>query len=477
MENFNVVLDKWVPVINTDGNVLCVSPLEIFENDYVSFAGTAVENYCLLRFFIALSQSSEKNQPKDIDEWESLRPIFQKNVINYIDSNKILFYMFGDKPFLQSADNELSPGYKTKKLRLKESMCDGNNPIQFSTQLFEYKNVKDVVLDLIVHHIYSTTFERSFPPSRAMVYKNSPNGNINFYGQLPSLLETIWYNMIYGNNFGKPVWESRFNQSYTSTELNKLCPLTVKIKIFDDLKTMIYQNGLVYNDIVSDDSFYAIVNSNYSEKVGNTVKSIAISRPMAYKDNFKFWDGFDIILSLSSPPQSLTNFRIKRVSTLTINAVGVQISSNCGFSKTSSIKDYCYEIKNPNKIHTQQYNNFYKKCVAKTNECFEILKDTLSKQVKALRKNDVKKFLKCDDKNINKVYVNPYTSTFFNFIDNESRKLFEYDGTQEDESDWNLILKSVLETSITNLLTDDNFVLYNKVVNSIAWKSIIGGLK
>lgn len=457
--NFNVALDKWIPVLENDSRIL-VSPKELFTNDYKSLCADPVETYCILKFLIVLSHSSKQNQPNDIQEWRELKNTFSENVLKYIDENSSLFEMFGENPFLQYS----TLVYHTDELRLREVYCGGINPVLYQAQTKLTKTIEQIVVDLIVHQNFSMTFARNVPASRAIMYEGSTNGNLNFYATLDTIKNTIWYNMFYGVNFGQPVWEVGFDQTKTTEFLNSNFPLTVKLKITEDLKKMMYEKGLVYPEN-KDNTFFSIVPEKYKTK--------EVQRPMSIKENFKFWSDFNIILSKKSAPSCLSDSKCRETKVLNVCGLGCTISSNSGFSRTDDFKHFSYEIKNPEKLHDSKFQKFYQKMVTTTEFVQDRFKFSIKNAVSLLRSKDTVPYTKGEDKEIWSTYVNPITNIFMNLVDKNTDLLLSYAGDEVDELDWNQHLKKYIETALSTIISKNELVLYHNITSSVEYLTIM----
>lgn len=456
---FNVVLDKWVPVLENGSRIL-VSPKDIFTNEYDSLCGDPVEIYCILKFLIVLSHSSKQNQPNDVQEWRDLKFNFSENVLRYIEENSDKFGMFGDKPFLQ--DPTLN-NFKDV-LRLREVYSSGNNPILYSTQAMSVENIEQIIVDLIVHQNFSMTFGRNIPASRSIMYESSTNGNLNFYATLDTIKNTIWYNMFYGVIFGQPVWEVGFDQNKTTDFLNCNFPLTVRLKISEDLKMMAYDKGLIYPEN-KDNTFFSIVPEKYKAK--------EVQRPMSIKENFKFWDEFNVILSKNSAPSCLTNEKCRETNILSVCGLGCTVDSNSGFSRTNEFAHFNYEIKSPEKLHDPKFQKFYNNLVTNTESVVEKLKFVIKNSVCKLRASKTAPYTKGDDKDVWSVYVTPITNIFLNLVDKNTNSLLSYIGDDEDVVDWNKQLKKYVDAALSTLISKNQLVLYYNITTSVEFLTIM----
>lgn len=99
MENkFNLVDEKWIPL---EGGRE-VSLKDIFDNKekLPNLRGNPIQKISLIKFLLALVHSAYT--PKDQKEWQDLgaNGMAQKT-LEYLESKKDLFYLYGEKPFLQ----------------------------------------------------------------------------------------------------------------------------------------------------------------------------------------------------------------------------------------------------------------------------------------------------------------------------------------------------------------------------------------
>lgn len=439
----NVVDVKWIPVVNKKDQKEYVNIKDIFENDYKTFGGDPVENYSLLRFLIVLAQSNVKNQPTCISEWRELRNTFSENVLEYLSEKHNLFELTGEAPFLQDISLKNSELFE---LILREKFAYGNNAVTYTNQIKKEYSVNDVILDLIVLQMFSVNLSlfRSCPPSRSLVYKTSPNGNLNFYGELDTIKDTIWYNMSYGVEFGYPVWESGFDQNKTNEFLNKQFPLTYRILFNENITKMASGKGLDYVENVNNNSFFSMTKE--------TFKAEKVDRPMPCKESFKFFEGFDILLSTQNQPNCLKQERTKLVSNLNIISIGFVLSSNSGFFSTKEMKFDSYEVKNPEKTSNTSYIKFYRDCVTTTNDTKNELDKLLYIVFKILRNNKNKNFLKGDDKSFKENYVNKHIRQYYSEVEKKVNYLFSCDGTDEDKSFWTKTLSNIVESILSEIV-------------------------
>jgi hypothetical protein len=451
MKNFNVVTDPWMPVLDMNGNFNIISPIELFSsNNYESFAGSEVENYVLMLFCEALVHSSTNCQPKNNSEWRNLKSIIAKETIDYMNKHIDLFWMRGDKPFLQSKESEFLETEKYKPIQLREKYTIGNNALINTNTITNYKDFSEIILDLLVHQVFSVTFGKAKAiPSRWLMYKKDKNGNFNFYVTGSNLIESIWLNLAIKDgdnfNFGIPVWENGFN-SDTSTYLSQLIPLSVKIYISDDLTTMKYEKGLTYPEY-SNTSHIFIVNNK--EEI----------RPLSIDKDMKFWKEFNSIIKGNYIPIQLNKSRFKGIDTITIHGIGGQYKESMGIYSTIKLISSYYQIKNPDKIYSDNFLKMYSKCIDKTNSI-------ANNFIKAIEKSNYKS--KKEKELLKKIDISYIKELFWKHIDAKSFELFQYNDETDCEK-WNTILKNIVNDTLNDIAIKYGYLISYQIENKFLY--------
>lgn len=116
--NFNLIDEPWIKISNhTD-----VSLRQLF-SDYslIALGGNSVEKICVLKFFLALAQTT--CTPENTKEWANLSiKEISKKTLKYLDDNFDLFFLFGKKPFLQmSFEEQIEKEYKSLQFHTASS--------------------------------------------------------------------------------------------------------------------------------------------------------------------------------------------------------------------------------------------------------------------------------------------------------------------------------------------------------------------
>ncbi|MGC8729223.1 MAG: type I-E CRISPR-associated protein Cse1/CasA, partial [Elusimicrobiales bacterium] len=146
MENkFNLVDEKWIPLEGGKD----VSLKDIFENKekLPNLRGNPIQKISLIKFLLAVVHSAYT--PKDQKEWEKLGPNgMAEKTLKYLESKKDLFYLYGEKPFLQMPQikKEIEEDTKEKNKNPKE-IGNGdfpNLPNDNNTIIFDRDFISDI---------------------------------------------------------------------------------------------------------------------------------------------------------------------------------------------------------------------------------------------------------------------------------------------------------------------------------------------
>lgn len=454
MDNFNVAKDAWMPVLDKNGKFSYISPIDLFYGDYESFAGDEKENYVMMLFCEAVVHSCEGCQPADIIEWRELKGIIAEKAVKYLNDNIDLFWMRGEKPFLQDATLICNEDIDYESIRISEKTPSNNGAIINSNQLTKYTEWRDIVLDLIVHQTFSVVFGKSkATPSRWCMFSNSPNGNYNFYVTADNIVDSVWLNLVYGVKFGRPVWEAGLNSDVTAY-CSKLIPLSVRVYISDDMNEMKYTKGLDYPEYISDNSHVYVTIEKYKNE--DTV------RPMGTPPNMRMWREFNSLLESDTKPIQLNDFKGKRfkgMDTVIIHGVGVTYKPNSGLFYTVSITTSYYEVKNPSKLNDAEYRKMYSLCVKQVNEVCSLFGDALScvntKKTKLITPHE-------------RTYIMSY---FMKRLDEISFNLFDYTNVTDCEN-WNQSLMNVINDVHDYVGRKCGYLAQFKLSDSKYWHSL-----
>lgn len=470
MNNFNVAKDEWMPVLDKNGKFSYISPIQLFSGDYESFAGDEIQNYVMMLFCETVVHSSEGCQPTDIIEWREMKSIFAEKAVMYLKDNIDLFWMRGDKPFLQcnkddfnNITNNKGKPIKEMPIRLRNQLS--SNAAVLRTTPDRYNNWRDVTLDLIVQQTFWISFASQkglgLSPSKLFICDNNSyiskelrSGNVNIYLTSNTIIDSVYYNLLhsvenYSGGYGRPVWETRFT-SDPLCYLSQLIPLNVKIWISDDMNHMMCSSGLNYIDN----------NSNNSHMLQTTYKKgdDTIIRPLRVDKNFKFWKEFNAYFNKTDRDRvhQLSSNRVKNVDILTLNTIGCIFSNNNGNFDIDTIESSCYNINYPKKLESDLYKTLYSTCISTVQSTMEKVHNSLI-GVKT-----------SDDKYINAENKKQFKALIWKYLDEHSFELFEY-SDMTDLKKWKKILFDACETALNWVGYNYGYLAQYKISESQNW--------
>lgn len=289
-ENFNLVRDPWIRVINQEGQQRTISLSTLFTNagDYQRLAGEMVaQDLAVLRFLLAIittvySRINNENQPYEwiklndkllledfkecdiedmrdslIETWNTLYKSgnFSAAINDYLKLNITKFDFFGDKPFYQVNKTVYDSQVATnKKIDIKKqkgtvsvkqinrTLSESNNsPAIFSPKSEDTKN--DITVDQLIRWIiayqnYTGVTDKTkvvsnekFSVSAGWLYGLNP-----VYAEGKNLFETLMLNFkpdcnveVDNLNYLKPFWE--FENITDYVDFLKAKPVTSKLSI------------------------------------------------------------------------------------------------------------------------------------------------------------------------------------------------------------------------------------------------------
>lgn len=445
MNDVNVLTANWVPVVDKHCVTQIVSPYDVFRNDYIQFAGDPVENLSLIRFFLALSQAPVANQCTNWTELKKLRNTYVEDVLKYMDQNIDLFWMGGDKPFLQCTESELGVNTKGSEmsetpLQLREVHAKGNNPLLGQMHNTSYNDPVDVILDLLVRQTFSVAYGKSGArPTRSMIWDKSTLGIINFHIETDTIIDTIWANFHRSDSlssmpFGVPVWESRFNPAYSHTYLNRLVSLSCKMIISNDLQTMQVNTGIDYPNLA--DPFISM------ETVGEELI------PIRQRHDTRIWKEYSKIFANNARKPEIFDDRLCELTSISISSLGGIYKFSMGTYSTESFSTSVYAIPNPSKIAEAEYTAFYKDAVSIADELCKAF-NTSFYAIYAAIKYDSRSALNMSEKKTIRDITTNMVNYLWHEIDIKSPQLLQCDGSESDLTEW----KSTLYISLCETFT------------------------
>lgn len=277
-QRFNLIDENWIPVA-TEGRV---SLKRIFSDPTLeALGGNAIQKLAIIKILLAIAQRA--STPKDSLEWKLIGADgMAKKCLVYLEANKDLFWLFGDKPFLQMPILREMIDKNGNPLPVQEigrnympDLPSDNDSILFQTQINHPLSDAEKAVFLISIMNYSPGGKRTAknvkPLSKGYTGKSnsakpSPSlgtyhGYLNSFILGDSIIDTIYLNLFTFQDLEKypqweqsgliPPWEEmpkgeddpiakRLKNSFIST----LCSLSRFVLLVDN--GIIYVEGLQY---------------------------------------------------------------------------------------------------------------------------------------------------------------------------------------------------------------------------------------
>ena len=223
---FNLIDEPWIPVANHNR----VSLAEIFSNPTLkSISGNALHKVSLLKILLAIAQRAFT--PENDEQWLALESSgLAKKCLEYLEDKKDLFWLYGDKPFLQKADLATTKTLKGEPIPLSILGKDypPDLPLDNESILFESQQNQELtdaekavlIVSMMNYSLAGKRVAKDVPPwskeytGKTSSAKGGPSiGNYHGYqnshlvGQ--SLIDTIWLNLLTRKQLNLfPQWEN-----------------------------------------------------------------------------------------------------------------------------------------------------------------------------------------------------------------------------------------------------------------------------
>lgn len=226
---FNLVDENWIPVTGAG----LVSLRRVFADPNLkALGGNPVEKIALTKLFLAIAQTAYT--PKNAKEWARLGVVgMAENAVRYLEKKKDLFWLYGDRPFLQML--AISNAKIQNLSAVLPNVATGNTTVLVESQIEREMNDEEKALLLVFLASFALggkKADNSVVLSPGYTGKSNKKGNpstaksgpsLGFFGYLhnflcgESLCETIWLNLIdndrineiaqFNKGVGVPPWE------------------------------------------------------------------------------------------------------------------------------------------------------------------------------------------------------------------------------------------------------------------------------
>lgn len=264
---FNLVGEDWIPVAEKG----LVSLKRVFSDQgLTALGGNPVEKIALIKLLLAIAQAA--CTPNDESEWASIGPDgLSQKVLAYLDNKKDLFWLYGDKPFLQmpAISNASIKSFGT----VLPNVATGNTTVLLQSQIEQPLNDSEKALLLVFLSGFALGGKKTdnsvvLTPGYSLKTKTGkPGPSLGFLGYLHSfltgrsLIETVWLNWmtrdqlekisIFTNGIGIPPWEKMpegeacaVAKNLTESLMGRLVPLCRFIFLADE--GLHYSEGILH---------------------------------------------------------------------------------------------------------------------------------------------------------------------------------------------------------------------------------------
>lgn len=227
-EKFNLVDDKWIPVVMADGTNVDVSLMDIYDNtNIVEIDLKPINKISVLNLLVTITSTAlGDDELKDETSWYSCYDKISSMSKEYLNKHHDQFYLYGEHPFmqignLQSPKVDLTELEKIfidkvsgtngkalfdKSLLLKKKYTDAETAIALLTFLCYHWSEKSSVA--VVNNTQTSTYTKDCTESKHITTR--------VLGC--NIIKTIWYNLptidivkkymdSTCSGLGEPMWE------------------------------------------------------------------------------------------------------------------------------------------------------------------------------------------------------------------------------------------------------------------------------
>lgn len=275
---FNLLDEPWIPITDHPR----ISLRELYNTgDFKSISGNAIQKLALLKLFLAIAQRAYT--PVDDSDWQKLGSSGLANkCLDYLETKRDLFWLYGDKPFLQKPDLVEKKTLKGQSIPASvlgrdyiPDLASENDSILFESQQEQRLSDAEKAVFLVTLMNYSLGGKRvakGVPPwtsgyvGKTTSAKGAPSlgnyeGYLNSHILGETLLDTIWLNLFTRAQLSRypqwkedalvPPWEDmpegeddRVARKLKGSFMSTLCALSRFVLLVDD--GIIYVEGLQY---------------------------------------------------------------------------------------------------------------------------------------------------------------------------------------------------------------------------------------
>ncbi len=455
MENrYNLLDEQWIPVVGYGK----VGLKRIFSDSSISaLGGNPIEKIAVFKLLLAIAQSA--CTPKDEAEWKALGcGGMKKVVLEYLESHRDCFWLYGDRPFLQMP--EIKKAKPQSYGSLKMEVAVGNTTVLTQIQAETPLDDSEKALLLIVQMNFAFGGKKVdnaivLSPGYEKAKTGKPGASLGFMGFLhsfvlePSLLDSIYVNLFseeilsgMGDMFpegkGTAPWEKMpagendsIANEYKKSYLSRL--ISLNRFLYLDENEVYYSEGIQLPDYADFYSDASVTVDFFAKPKPKVVWTNPERRPWRQLTSLlAFLDG--------EKSQSFVCYQLKSVlSTGRLNdcpsfiiwSAGVKVSSNAGEQYLTGSDDFVESEIQFHDYFLHDSQNFY--------QAFESVMAKLEKLNKFLFGSIASyyKDMKVDGKNI----ASNATGIFWQLCEGEFQNVISVCAMSSPEDDLELLYK------------------------------------
>ncbi|MDR1447365.1 MAG: type I-E CRISPR-associated protein Cse1/CasA [Candidatus Ancillula sp.] len=289
VNEFNLLDEKWIKVLTTQGEIDEVSLLELFKHahEYRSLANELpTVDIAILRLLLAIMYGALlEDVPEDLSEEEALdlwkayyeHDKFEQDVfMKYLEKYRTRFFLFGDKPFMQTVGVHFGGGKKKEAKAKLISKIIQDVPSSDSRRFFAEKTgIGAELLNYATASRWLVAFQAyDYAGKKATIIDGTQNGGGSGWSAKigavinlgSNLFETLMLNFVLLDRdnkliLGKPYWENEYDKTPKKNErtpensVELLTWQSRKCLLFRDAKIG-FVNGILpsYGDVFNKDN-------------------------------------------------------------------------------------------------------------------------------------------------------------------------------------------------------------------------------
>ena len=364
---FNLVEEPWIPVVGKG----LVSLSSVFsDSSLTALGGNPIQKIALTKLLLAIAQTAYT--PKDDEDWKNLGADgMAKKSLEYLKDKKDLFWLYGEKPFLQMS------GIKSAEEQnlgvVSYYVATGNTTVLTQSQAETFLSDAEkamLLIQLMGFALGGKKTDNKIVLTAGYLGKFNAKGkastgkfgpNIGFMGFLHSLLlgmslqESIWINLltkedvigirIFSAGIGDAPWERmpsgedcEIAQALKNSYMGRLLPISRFIYFTEN--GLHYSEGILhlgYNEGISDPS----IAINYHSKKPKALWVDPEKRPWRQLTSLLAFLGSDKKEAFDCLQLRLLIPRVKNaIFSFGVWSGGLRVSSNAGEQYVSGSNDF-----------------------------------------------------------------------------------------------------------------------------------------